>query len=69
VAKCELTPIKQKGYTYFAEANQVVAARKLYVDEIKEGGFLDAALIDANYPKKDYHTVYVCEIVGAAEAL
>ena len=68
-AKCGLTPVKQKGYTYFAEAKQVVAARKLYVDEIKEGGFLDAALIDKNYPKRDYHTVYVCEIVAAAEAL
>ena len=68
-ADCGLTPVRQHGYTFFAEAKQVLAAKKLYVDEIREGGFVDPSILDHCYPKKDYHTVYVCEIVAAAEAV
>lgn len=69
VKNCGLTPVRTDGYTYFAEAEQVVAARKIYADELKEGGFLDPTVLGACYPHKDFHTVYVCEITGAVESV
>ena len=39
----------------------VMSCRKLYVDELREGGFVDEALL-SNYAAKDYHKVYICEI-------
>ena len=47
---------------YFTEANTVLVCRKLYAQEMREDCFLDAALIEKNYPQKDYHTMYVAEI-------
>ena len=47
---------------YFTEANTVLVCRKLYAQEMQEDCFLDAALIEKNYPQKDYHTMYVAEI-------
>lgn len=69
VKQCGLTPVRTDGYTYFAEAEQVIAARKIYADELKEGGFLDPAILASCYPQKDFHTVYVCEITGAVESV
>lgn len=68
-ADCGLTPARKDGYVFFAEASRVIACRKLYADEIREGGFLDPATVEAHYKTKDFHTVYVCEIVAAADAV
>ena len=46
---------------YVGEADTVLLAKKLYVDEIREDSFLDPELLK-NYKEKDYHTVFVCEI-------
>ena len=35
---------------YFTEANTVLVCRKLYAQEMREDCFLDAALIEKNYP-------------------
>jgi len=53
----------------FAEAELVLECRKLYRSAFDPRHFLDPA-IAANYPQKDYHTVYFGEIVvlrGAAK--
>lgn len=50
------------GVPYFEEAKTVLVCRKLYVDTIKPEGFVDAALDAVNYPKKDYHRMFICEI-------
>ncbi len=47
----------------FEEAKLVVACRKLYYQDLIPEQFLDPA-IDKNYPRKDYHRMYV----GAIEA-
>lgn len=45
-----------------AEATVVLACRKLYLDDIREANFLDASLVDEEYPARDFHRVYVCEV-------
>jgi flavin reductase (DIM6/NTAB) family NADH-FMN oxidoreductase RutF len=47
----------------FAEADLVVECRKTYFDALEPGHFL-ADWIEANYPEKDYHTMYFGEIVA-----
>ena len=39
----------------------VLFCRKIYEDEIKKANFLDPTLLK-NYPKDDFHTVYICRI-------
>lgn len=50
---------------YAAEAELVLVCRKLYHDDIKESGFCDKALSDANYAAGDFHEMYIAEIIGA----
>lgn len=49
------------GSVYYQEARLVLFGRKLYTGQIDPTGFADAA-VDENYPKKDYHTMYIYEI-------
>lgn len=57
-----LTPVKGGEFVYFGEARLVLACRKLYYQDIGPERFLDP-LIEIMYPKKDYHRMYVGEIV------
>jgi hypothetical protein len=41
----------------------IFVCRKLYEDEIKPERMLDHSLDGTNYPEKDYHTMYISEIV------
>lgn len=50
------------GTPYIGEARLVLICRKLYADDLKEGCFIDPALL-SNYKAKDYHRFYICEIV------
>ena len=49
------------GTPYPAEANLVLVCRKLYADDLKEGCFIDPAMLK-HYPTKDFHRFYICEI-------
>ncbi len=60
-AACSLTPVRDRGQVYYEEARLVLSCRKLYADVLKEGSFLEPALL-SHYAEKDYHTVYVYEI-------
>jgi flavin reductase (DIM6/NTAB) family NADH-FMN oxidoreductase RutF len=57
-----LTAVKDGGYVYFSEARLALLCRKLYHQDISPDRFLDPK-IDGLYPKKDYHRMYVGEIV------
>jgi hypothetical protein len=37
----------------------VLICKKLYQSELQESGFLYQDTIDANYPQRDFHTMYV----------
>lgn len=47
---------------YFAEARLVLECKKNYFQDIDPNNFIDAT-IDENYPKKDYHRMYIGEII------
>ena len=65
VAKVGLTPVFGEGYTYFAEAELVLVCRTLYQAPLKEEYFRDAAVMDINYPERDFHDLYI----GAIEKI
>ena len=50
------------GVPYFEEAKTVLVCRKIYADSIKPECFLDGAIEQKNYPGKDYHRAFICEI-------
>jgi flavin reductase (DIM6/NTAB) family NADH-FMN oxidoreductase RutF len=57
-----LTPVQEGGAIYFNEARLVLVCRKIYAQDIDPGLFLDPA-IGSMYPQKDYHRMYIGEIV------
>ncbi len=63
IAKAGLTPVSDKDVVYFKEARLVLVCRKLYSQDIDPKRFLDPA-IENMYPQKDYHRMYVGEIVS-----
>lgn len=64
-AETGLTPVagELEGTTTFAQARMVLECRKLYYQDIDPANFIDPA-IDGNYPDKDYHRMYLGEIVS-----
>ena len=63
VSHCNLTPVKGSiDDVYFAEARLVIECRKIYFTDIHPSGFLAQTLTDI-YPEKDYHRVYIGEVV------
>ena len=48
---------------YFEEAELVFVCRKLYADDMRGEKFVDGTIDSACYPGKDYHRVYVGEVV------
>lgn len=58
-----LTPVAgTQDDVYFAEARLVIECRKLYFADINPSAFMAQTLVDI-YPEKDYHRMYVGEIV------
>ena len=60
-----LTPVFDGESTWFAEARLVLVCKKLYQAPLVERGFIDPALVEENYPQRDFHEVYIGEIVRA----
>ena len=50
------------GAPYFQEARLVLVCRKLYEDELRPENFVDKD-VDKWYPDKDYHKVFIGEIL------
>ena len=65
VAAVGLTPVFGEDFTYFAEASVVLVCRKLYQATLKEEDFLDKAVVDSCYPTRDFHDMYVGQILEA----
>ena len=53
------------GAPYFEEASLVLVCRKLYWQDMDPDHFLDPEIDSRFYAQKDYHRVYVGEIVEA----
>lgn len=52
------------GSVYFNEARLVLECRKLYYDDINADNLIDRDIDAAHYPEKDYHRMYIGEIVN-----
>lgn len=64
VAATGLTPVvDDTGAIYFDEARLVIECRKLYAQDLQETGFVDPQIVDQNYPTRDFHRMYVGEVV------
>lgn len=63
----QLTPAFTNGTMYIAEAQKVYICRKLYTAPLLEEGFADRELVEFNYPKRDFHQMYVGEIIKVLE--
>ena len=63
VAKVGFTPVFGEGYTYFEEAKLVLVCRKLYRAPLKEEYFLCKDVMERNYPDRDFHDMYIGEII------
>ena len=70
----EVDKVKECGFTvyagagnapYFQEAELVLVCRKLYYQDIDPAHFLDQGIDGKWYPQKDYHRMYIGEIVEA----
>lgn len=64
VAACGFE-VCEDGAPYFAQANAALICKKLYRQQLAPECFLETALDAANYPGKDYHQLYIGEIVKA----
>ena len=62
MAAAGLTPVHEEDYTYFKEAALVLVCRTLYQAPLKEEYFRDAAVMEKNYPNKDFHDLYIGHI-------
>jgi flavin reductase (DIM6/NTAB) family NADH-FMN oxidoreductase RutF len=63
IEKTGLTPIEEsEGLVLFDEAKMVIEARKIYFQDLNPENFLDNSIED-NYPEKDYHRMYLGEII------
>lgn len=58
-----LTPCFFDDIPSFVEADLVLICKKLYKQDLSPKCFLDNTLDTKWYPQKDYHTMYVSEIV------
>ena len=63
IAKNGLTVTDRNGAPVFKEASLTLVCRKMYRDTLKEENLIDKSIIEKWYPQKDYHDVYVAEIV------
>ncbi len=63
VKKTYLSPIHTEDYTYFKEAKYVFICKKIYQAPIKEEYFKDEKVLEEAYPLRDFHDMYVGEII------
>ena len=59
-----LTPVEPDGSISFAESETVIVCKKLFYQDIDPEGFVDKAIDGVCYPEKDYHRMYVGEVVA-----
>ncbi|HHV31225.1 flavin reductase family protein [Caproiciproducens sp. LBM24188] len=62
-----LTTVYSEAAPYFEEAKTVLICRKLHGQQIDPAGFIDPTIDAKNYPAKDYHKVFIGEIVKVLE--
>ena len=59
-----LTPVEIDGSVSFEESETVIVLRKVACQDIDPEGFIDETIDEKNYPERDYHRMYIGEVVG-----
>lgn len=59
-----LTALELDGSVTFEESETVIVCRKLFYQDIDPEGFIDKSLDEGCYSQKDYHRMFVGEIVS-----
>ena len=59
-----LTPMEIDGSMSFEESETVIVCNKLFYQDIDPEGFVDKTIDGVCYPEKDYHRMYVGEVVA-----
>jgi len=69
IAKTHLTPIAstQVQTPCYAEAELILECHKIYWSDLDPAHFLDSSIFN-NYPRKDYHRLYIGEIIAIRAA-
>ena len=62
IKNCGLNVEFIDGTTYIKEADTVLVCKVLYKQWLKEENFVEKDLIEDNYPKKDFHMMYIGRI-------
>jgi flavin reductase (DIM6/NTAB) family NADH-FMN oxidoreductase RutF len=63
ISKANLTIQHTANTPYFEEGNLVIICKKLYSQDYKPECFIARELDEKCYPEKDYHTLYISEVV------
>lgn len=61
--KCDITVDFCEGIPYYKEADTVVICKKVYRQSLDGSCFIDKEIENKSYPQKDYHDLYVGEII------
>lgn len=59
-----LTPVAVDGSVSFDESEIIIVCKKIAQQDIDPEGFIDKDIDLKNYPAKDYHTMYIGEVVS-----
>jgi flavin reductase (DIM6/NTAB) family NADH-FMN oxidoreductase RutF len=63
-----LVPVEsENGSIYFQQARLVIECRKLYTDQVKPGKFIVKEIEKKIYKEKDYHHLFIAEIISCLE--
>ena len=63
VKKVGFTPAFTNGNAYFEEAELVLVCRKMSRTSLRPEQFLDETVDGRWYPNKDYHEMYIAEVI------
>lgn len=63
VEKANLTPVFDEISPYFKEAKMTMICKKMYHTDIELANFDEPKFNETMYPDKDYHTIYIAEIL------
>lgn len=59
-----LTPVEINGTVYPKEAKEVLICKKLSAVKLSKDTFTDPSIDTDNYKDKDYHTMYIGEVIS-----
>lgn len=57
----------EHGAPIIEEARMNILVRKLFCQQLSEESFIDKSIVSKNYPTKDFHYMYVVEILSIIE--